>query len=115
MIKEELAKLSDYIAEIEKQKPIDFFYKQLKILEKNVDTESLDSSLDNHTFSIELKKNLDLYRKQGVSDEELIFGLYQTLLLLTKNNAIHSYAYSLDLKPSLYKDEMRLLFKGKTE
>ena len=115
MIKDKLAKLSDFINKIEKQKPIEFLYKQMKILEKNIDYGSLSSSLDNHNFSLEFNTFLDFYKKKGVTDEELIFELYQILLLLTKNNAIHSYAYSLDLKPSLYKDEMRLLFKGKTK
>ncbi|OYT29721.1 hypothetical protein B6U98_01450 [Thermoplasmatales archaeon ex4572_165] len=115
MIKENLAKLSDFINEVENQKPIDFLYKQMKKLEENIGSDSLGSKLDTNNFSIELNSFLDFYKKKGVPDEELIFEIYQRLLLLTKNNAIHSYAYSLGLKPSLYKDEMRLLFKGKTK
>jgi len=115
MIKEKLAKLSDFINEIEKQKPIDFLYKQIKKIEKNIDSESLGSPLDTNNFSSEFNTFLDRFKMKGVSDEELIFEQYQIILLLTKKNAIHSYAYSLGLKPSLYKDEMRLLFKGKTK
>ena len=115
MIKEKLVKLSDFINEIENQEPIDFCYNQLKILEDNLDSESLDSLLDTQKFFLEFNDFLYFYKKKGVSEGELILKLYQILLLLTKNNAIHSYAYKLGLKPSLYKDEMRLLFKGKSK
>jgi len=114
MIEKQLQQLSKYITSIEQQKPLDFFCKQIQLIEQKTDNLSF-SSKDIKPIHSEFNSLIKSYEKQGISIETLILTLYEQLLSLTKKQAIHSYAYELGIEPTLYKNKMRFLFKGKTK
>ena len=115
MIEKQLKKLSKFIKEIDQEKPLDFFCKQIKKIEQEISVDSQHFSQLQKDIHSDLKTMVSQYKDRGVSEEELIILFYQSLLLMTKKHVIHSYAYELGLEPSLYKDNMRLLFKGKID
>jgi hypothetical protein len=106
MIIKKLDQLDKYIKELNQQPPLEFFCQQIR----SIQTEY--TPIKGSQFDQEIKQLMKSYQDKGISEEELIIRLYHTLLFLCKKHAIHSYAYELNLEPSLYKDEMRFLFKG---
>ena len=114
MIRKQLDSLSAYIKNIEERDSLDVFCEYIKNLEQHDDTSQTSLQMKNQ-IQKDVKHLLDSYKKQDWSDEMILFTLSQVLFTLAKKQSILAYAYALGLEPSLYKDEMRLLFKGKKE
>lgn len=114
MIENQLRNLSAYIDKIEGEKPLDFFCQQITFIQENITVESHDFLQVQEKIDTDLRTLFDKYRNKGISDEILIMLCYQHLLLFLKKQEIYSFAFELGLEPSLFKDKMRLLFKGKT-
>ena len=114
MIRKQLELLSTYIKDLEKRDPLDVFCEYLKNIEQQKE-ESQTYLQMNQRIQRDMKRLLDSWRENGWSDEVVFFTLSQVLFSFAKKQSIHAYAYALGLEPSLYKDEMRLLFKGKKE
>jgi len=111
MLNKNLQKLSDYIEQIESLTPLDFFKKNISELQKL--DEPVDAFTDKQIGQF-VKDMGEIIQKSkaDLSEDIIIIQMYHYLLFLLKKRAIFAYASDLGINPSLYKKEMRFLFKG---
>ena len=60
-----------------------------------------------------LLNGIDQIQQKEVSQDFVIFEVYQIIKELVKEKMIFERAFELDIDPLLYKKEMGFLFKGK--
>jgi len=113
MIKNKLNELSKYIEEINRLKPIEL----LEINMKKIEKELQDLPREQIDLGDELSKyilnQLNEYKKKDLVNSVIIYGLYNALISLSRKSVIEAQAELLGIDRKMYKEEMRLLFKGK--
>jgi hypothetical protein len=58
-------------------------------------------------------KNISNYEEKGLSNNIISYHLHNILFNIIKKSMIEKKASELEIDKRLYKNEMRLLFKGK--
>jgi len=113
MIKDKLKELSKYIEEIDGIKPIELLEINMKKIEKdlqNLPREQIDLG---DKFSKDILNQVNEYKKKDLFNSVIAYGLYNALISLLRNSMIEAQAELLGIDRKMYKEEMRLLFKGK--
>jgi hypothetical protein len=64
-------------------------------------------------FHYNLIKLINNYKNKGLNGSLIVNDLYNVVIDISKKYAIEVKAMSLGIDKGLYKNEMRLLFKGK--
>ena len=113
MIDKKLDELGKYVEEIEKKEPYDLlklYMNQVNEELKTTDNVQSEIELD---FGNELAQVIDNYKEKGLSNSIISYHLFSVLINFIKNSIIEQKASELEINRTLYKQEMRLLFKGK--
>ncbi len=112
MIDKRLDKLGKYAEKLDNEGKINLiinYYNKnkdelIKILnEKSV----LEKKLDDNIYNI-----INYYENKGLSELKISSHIFNILTNLIKKSMIESMALSLGINKTLYKKEMRFLFKG---
>jgi len=113
MIKDKLKELSKYIEEIDEIKPIGLLESNIRKIEKdlqNLPREQLDLG---DKFSKDILKQVNEYKKKELFNSVITCELYNILIGLIRKSMVEAQAELLGIDRKMYKEEMRLLFKGK--
>jgi len=112
MIKNELKKLGEYAEELEKEEPFDLLYNYIcKIIEELENLLQYQSNLGNE-FSKKVINIVNEYTNKDINSSELSYQLLNVLVSFIKKSMIEEKAISLGINTTLYKKEMKFLFKG---
>lgn len=114
MIGEKLRELGEYIEKIDEIKPIELLETNMKKIEKELEevpTEQLELGSE---FNKDIFKVMNEYSKEGISNSVILCGLYNILIGFSRKSMIETQAELLGIDRKMYKDEMNLLFKGKS-
>jgi hypothetical protein len=114
MIGEKLRELGEYIDRIDEIKSIELLDANIKKIEKGLE------ELPGEQLELGSKFNKDIFRvvteysKKSISNYVIIYELYNLLIGFSRRSMIETRAESLGIDRKMYKDEMNLLFKGKS-
>jgi len=112
MIDNDLKKLVRYIEEINDKKPIDILENSIDEIKKNI-----NSSQDFYQFEEKIKNDFDNlikdYKKKDISNPYIVLGLYNFIVNYLRLSLVEEQANLLGIEKKTYKQEMKLLFKGK--
>ena len=113
MIDKKLDELGKYVEEIEKKEPYDLLKLYMnQVNEELKNTDNVQSEIE-QDFGNEIVQVIDNYKENGLSNSIISYHLYSVLVNFIKNSVIEQKASELEIDRTLYKQEMRLLFKGK--
>ena len=113
MIDKKLDELGKYVEEIEKKEPYDLlklYMNQVNEELKNTDNVQSEIELD---FEKKIVTIINNYKEKGLSDSIISYHLFSVLVTFIKNSVIEKKASELEIDNTLYKQQMRFLFKGK--
>ena len=114
MIGEKLRKLGEYIEKIDRTKPIELLESNMKKIEEELKEISTGQLELGDKFNKDLFKVMNEYGKKGVSSSVILCELYNVLIGFSRKSMIETQAELLGIDRKMYKDEMNLLFKGKS-
>ena len=115
MIDEKLDELGKYVEEITKKESFNLiksYIVQVSEEFENSDSVQSDIELD---LKKEIIKIISNYEEKGLSNNIISYHLYNILYDIIKKAMIEKKASDLEIDKRFYKNEMRLLFKGKWE
>jgi hypothetical protein len=113
MIDKKLDELGKYAEDIENQEPFDLLKTHMnQVYEKLKITDDRQSELE-LDFEKEIMTIINSYKEKGLSSSIIGYNLFRVLINSIKKSAIEKKASELDIDRTLYKQQMRLLFKGK--
>lgn len=114
MIGAKLRKLGEYIEKIDRTKPIDLLESNMKKIEKELGAFTTEQLELGSEFNKDIFKVINEYSKEGISNSVILCGLYNILIGFSRKSMIETQAELLGIDRKMYKDEMNLLFKGKS-
>ena len=113
MIVKKLNELGKYVEEIQKKESFNLlkaYMNQVNEELKDTDNVQSDTELD---FENKLVQVIDNYKVKGLPNSIISYHLFNIIINFIKNSVIEQKASELEIDKRLYKNEMRLLFKGK--
>jgi hypothetical protein len=113
MIDKKLQDLSEYIEKVYHQDPYDRFITQIKSFEKTYGTDRSESEKMIRDLFKELDNLYKRYSEISLTDEEILYTIYEYVQKNLVRHMIYQKAYDLGIDPTLFKKEMGFLFKGK--
>jgi len=114
MIGEKLRELGEYIEKINEIKSIELLENNMKKIEKDlrgIPAEQLELGSE---FNKDIFRVMNEYNIKSISNSVIICELYNLLIGFSRKSMIETRAESLGIDRKMYKDEMNLLFKGKS-
>jgi len=114
MIADKLRKLGEYIEKIDSIKPIELLESNMKKIEKDLRSCSAEQLKLGDEFKKDIFKVITEYSKRGISNSVALCELYNVLISFSRKSMIEGQANLLDIDRRMYKDEVNLLFKGKS-
>ena len=114
MIMDKLRKLGEYIEKIDRIKPIELLESNMKKIEKDLRFCSKEQLELVDEFKKDIFKVMNEYSKRGISNPLVLCELYNLLISYSRKSMIEEQANLLDIDRRMYKDEVNLLFKGKS-
>jgi len=114
MIADKLRRLGEYIEKIDRIKPIELLESNMKKIEKELRTCSEGQLELGDEFKKDIFKVINEYSKRGISNSVILCELYNLLICYSRKSMIEEQANLLDIERRMYKDEVNLLFKGKS-
>jgi len=111
MLDKRLDQLSSYIEKIDTMSPTSIITEGMKNINDIIDTKNLNEH--DQDFSRNLSLLIQDAAKKQIDETFLIQVLSQHLIHLIRRKMIYEHASKLGIERSLYKDEMKILFKGK--
>jgi len=113
MIDKKLNELGKYVEEIEKKEPFDLLKKYMNQVNRELKTTNNIQSEIELEFKNEINKIIRNYEEKGLSNNIISYHLNSILFNVIKKSMIEKKANELEIDKRLYKNEMRILFKGK--
>jgi len=113
MLDNNIVKLGKYAEELEKKEPIELINEYKNQIENKIDNLSEEDKNLGYGFGKETVKIIDNYKYKGTLDDLIAYHLLSLLVSFIKRSLIEEKANLLGIEKNLYKQEMRLLFKGK--
>lgn len=113
MINKKLKELGEYAEEIQKKEPIELLEEFLKDLNSEIKEFTDESIKLGNQFGENIVKVIDRFKREGISDAQISYHMLSLLVIYIKRSLIEEKAAILNIDRSLYKKEMRFLFKGK--
>ena len=114
MIGEKLRELGEYIEKIDEIKPIELLETNMKKIEKELEELPAEQLELGSEFNKDIFRVMTEYSKKDISNSVIICELYNLLIGFSRKSMIETRAESLGIDRKMYKDEMGLLFKGKS-
>lgn len=115
MIDKKLNELGKYVEEIQKKESFNLLKAYMnQVNEELKDTDNVQSDIE-LDFENKLVQVIDNYKEKGLSNSIISYHLFNIIINFIKNSVIEQKASELEIDKRLYKNEMRLLFKGKWE
>ena len=114
MIGEKLRKLGEYIERIDEIKSIELLDANIKKIEKELEEFPAEQLELGSEFNKDIFRVIAEYSKKSISNYVIIYELYNLLIGFSRKSMIETRAESLGIDRKMYKDEMNLLFKGKS-
>jgi hypothetical protein len=113
MIADKLKDLGEYAEDLEKEDPLDLlnFYFNKKIAELE-DIPNYQLKLEDD-FKKDLEKIIKNYDSKDLLSTQISYQLLIALVSLIKKSMIEEKANSLGIEKTLFKQQMKVLFKGK--
>jgi hypothetical protein len=112
MIDKKLDELGIYSEKIEKTHPIKLIDDFINKIEKEISSLTEEDLLIGNCFGNTIIKTIEEYKKKGIIDSLISYHLLSVLVSYIKKTLIISKANMLGIEKNLFKQEMRLLFKG---
>ena len=113
MIDKKLNELGKYVEEIQKKESFNLLKAYMnQVNEELKDTDNVQSDIE-LDFENKLVQVIDNYKEKGLSNSIISYHLFNIIINFIKNSVIEQKASELEIDKRLYKQEMRLLFKGK--
>ena len=113
MINKKLEEFGRYANDLEKEKPIDLLKNYInQINEELKSTDEVQSEIEVN-FGNEIIQLINNYKEKEISNSIISINLFNVLVNFIKNSLIEQKASDLEIDRTLYKQEMRILFKGK--
>ena len=113
MIDKKLNELGKYVEEIQKKESFNLLKAYMnQVNEELQDTDNVQSDIE-LDFENKLVQVIDNYKEKGLSNSIISYHLFNIIINFIKNSVIEQKASELEIDKRLYKNEMRLLFKGK--
>jgi hypothetical protein len=113
MIDKKLNELGKYVEEIQKKESFNLLKAYMnQVNEELKDTDNVQSDIE-LDFENKLVQVIDNYKEKGLSNSIISYHLFNIIINFIKNSVIEQKASELEIDKRLYKNEMRLLFKGK--
>jgi len=113
MIDKKLNELGKYIEEIQKKESFNLLKAYMnQVNEELKDTDNVQSDIE-LDFENKLVQVIDNYKVKGLPNSIISYHLFNIIINFIKNSVIEQKASELEIDKRLYKNEMRLLFKGK--
>ena len=113
MIDKKLNELGKYVEEIQKKESFNLLKAYMnQVNEELKDTDNVQSDIE-LDFENKLVQVIDNYKVKGLPNSIISYHLFNILINFIKNSVIEQKASELEIDKRLYKNEMRLLFKGK--
>jgi len=114
MITDKLRKLGEYIEKIDSIKPIEFLESNMKKIEKELRAYKAEQLELGEEFKKDIFKVMNKYSKVGIPNSVVLCELYNVLISFSRKSMIEEQANLLGIDGRMYKDEVNLLFKGKS-
>ena len=111
MIDKNLEILGKYAEEIENTEPIKLIKKYFK--QNELSNSIVSQSEFEKNFENDIVKIINNYKEEGLPDKMISSHLFVIFISFIKKSMIGLKASELDIDASLYKNEMRFLFKGR--
>jgi hypothetical protein len=113
MISDKLRELGEYAEDLEKEDPLDLLsYYFNKIMKELEDIPDYQRKLGND-FGNSIEDTIKKYGSKDLLSTQISYHLLIVLVSLIKKNMIKEKANSLGIEKNLYKQQMKVLFKGK--
>ncbi|MCJ2513204.1 MAG: hypothetical protein LN408_02015 [Candidatus Thermoplasmatota archaeon] len=113
MIDKKLNELGKYVEEIQKKESFNLLKAYMnQVNEELKDTDNVQSDIE-LDFENKLVQVIDNYKVKGLPNSIISYHLFNIIINFIKNSVIEQKASELEIDKRLYKNEMRLLFKGK--
>lgn len=113
MINDKLKELCDFVEEIDKTRPVELLESNIKNFQDEIENLSNFELNLKKSFNRDLIKIIEQYKSQGFSNSLILFEAYAVLIGFLRNSLIEEKAEALGVDKKLYKNDMKLLFKGK--
>lgn len=113
MIDKNLKELGRYAEDLEKKEPIELFIIYFNQKEKELQTTKDNQTEIGKDFVNEVVKIINNYKDKDLTDTLISCHLFSIFVSFIKKSMIEHKASLLGIDRMLYKQEMRLLFKGK--
>ena len=113
MIKDKLTELGKYIENIDRLKSIELLETNMKKIEKDLKEFPREQFELGDKFSKDISMVMNDYKKKGVFNSMIICELHNILIRFIRKSLVEEQAGLLGIDRKMYKEEMRLLFKGK--
>jgi len=114
MIGEKLRELGEYIEKIDEIKPIELLGTNMKKIEEELEELPAEQLELGSEFNKDIFRVMTEYSKKDISNSVIICELYNLLIGFSRKSMIETRAELLGIDRKMYKDEMNLLFKGKS-
>jgi len=113
MIEKKLDELGKYAEEIKKEEPVKLIEKYFNQKENQLQNSQDIQSEFEKDFENDIVKIINNYKAEGLPDKMISSHLFVIFISFIKKSMIELKASGLDIDASLYKNEMRFLFKGR--
>jgi len=113
MLNDKLKELGDYIDNVYSLKPMKLLEVNITKIEedlKNLSKEQVDLG---NNFNKDVSNIIKDFKKKETCNPVIIYELYTILIDFLRKSVIEEQAEILGIDHKMYKEEMRLLFKGK--
>jgi len=113
MINKKLEEFGRYANDLEKEKPIDLLKNYINQINEELKSTDKKQSEIEVNFGNEIIQLIKNYKEKEISNSIISINLFSVLVNFIKNSLIEQKASDLEIDRTLYKQEMRVLFKGK--
>ena len=113
MIKDKLNELGEFVETINETKPITLLETNIKKIEENLKEFPIEQFNLGHSFSKDILEIVEEHKIKETSNSIIICELYNIIINILRKTTIEEKAELLGIDKKLYKNEMKLLFKGK--
>ena len=113
MIDKKLDELGRFSEELEKTDPVKLIEKLLEGLQDEIKDLTEEELMIGNWFGHEIIRAIEEYNKKGIVNNLISYHLLSILVSYIKKTLVENKANTLGIEKNLFKQEMRLLFKGK--
>ena len=113
MINKKLDILGKYAEKIENEEPLKLLVDYFNQKENEIKKSTIEHPVLEKEFIDNIEQVVNKYEKKGLTDIIILSHIFNIFIRTIKKSMIENKAGDLGINKTLYKQEMRILFKGK--